>query len=133
MGRILTTLAAVELQFRVGHLFLLSHGETNGIQRQIYGLVFGSFVGCDAVIVESPDHRQIEDTLTSLDVGDVCHPFGIGLVRVKFPVKQVFILVDLLPHLPPLPRPADLCQHLIFLHYPQHGLGVAVGALSAAS
>lgn len=83
-----------------------------------------------AVIVEVSDHRQIEDALTSLDVGDICHPLGIGLIRVKLSVKQVFILVDLLSYLPPLPRPADLRQRLIFLHYPQHSLGVAVDALT---
>lgn len=83
-----------------------------------------------AVIVEVSDHRQIEDALTSLDVGDICHPLGIGLIRVKLSVKQVFILVDLLSYLPPLPRPADLRQHLIFLHDPQHSFGVAVDALT---
>lgn len=83
-----------------------------------------------AVIVEVSDHRQIEDALTSLDVGDICHPLGIGLIRVKLSVKQVFILVDLLSYLPPLPRPADLRQHLIFFHDPQNSFGVAVDALT---
>ena len=87
-------------------------------------------MGHNAVIVEIPDHGQIEDALTSLDVRDICHPLGIGLVRVKLPVKQVFILVDLLSHLPPSPRSADLRQHLILLHDPQHSFGIAVDALT---
>ena len=68
--------------------------------------------------------------MTSLDVGDICHPLGIGLIRIKLSVKQVFILVDLLSYLPPLPRPADLRQHLIFFHDPQNSFGVAVDALT---
>ena len=39
---------------------------------------------------------------------------------MKLPVQQVFILVDQLSHLPPLPRPADLRQRLILLHNSQH-------------
>lgn len=68
--------------------------------------------------------------MTGLDVRYICHPFGIGLVHVKLPIKQVFILVDLLSHLPPLPRPADLRQHFILLHDSQHSFGVAVDALT---
>ena len=53
----------------------------------------GGFVGHNAVVVEVPDHRQIEDALAGLDVRDVCHPLGIGLVRMKLPAKQVFIIL----------------------------------------
>jgi len=70
----------------------------------------GDILPVDALGLEVSDHRQIEDALTSLDAGDSCHPLGIGFIRVKLPVQQVFIPVHLLSYLPPLPRSTP-CHH----------------------
>ena len=61
----------------------------------------------DAVVIEIPDHGQIQDTLLGVDVRDVRYPFAVGPVCVKFSVQQILIPVDLLPHLLPFSATAD--------------------------
>ena len=94
---ILKSLVAVELQLRGGSLFLPLHGQANGVPHQVYCLLCFGLVGDDSVAVELPDHGQIQYALPGVDAGDVRYPFAVGFVRVKLPVRQIFVLVDLLP------------------------------------
>ena len=41
----------------------------------------------DAVVIEIPDHGQIQYPLLRLDVRNICYPFAIGPVCVKLPVE----------------------------------------------
>ena len=100
-------LVAVELQLRSGLLFYLLHSKMNGIQHQVHGLFCSGFVSHNGVVIEIPDHGQIQDTLLGVDVGDVRYPFAVGPVRMKLPVQKIFVLVYLLPHLLPFPASAD--------------------------
>ena len=125
MGCVLKALVAVEAQLRSGPLFLPLHGQTNGVQDQIHRLLGSGFVGNDAVVIEIPDHGQIQYALPGVDVGDVRYPFAVGPVRMELPVQQVLVPVYLLSYLLPFPPAADLRQQIIFLHDPQHGFGIA--------
>ncbi len=104
---VLKSLVAVELQLRSDRLFLLLHRQTNGVQDQIHRLLSSGLISHDAVVIEIPDHGQIQDTLLGVDVRDVRYPLVIGPVRVKVSVQQILIPVDLLPHLLPFPTTAD--------------------------
>ena len=46
-------LAAVELQLRGGPLFLLLHGQMNGVQNQIHSLFCSGFAGHNATVIEA--------------------------------------------------------------------------------
>ena len=83
---VLKALVAVELQLLSGPLFLLFHCQMNGIQDQIHRLPGAGFVGYNAVVIEIPDHGQIQHALLGMDVGDICYPFAVGLIRMKIPV-----------------------------------------------
>ena len=74
---------------------LLLHRQADGIQDQIYGLGFCRFISYDAVIIKVPDHGQIEDTLSGVNVRDICNPFGVWPVCIEIPVEQVFIPMNL--------------------------------------
>ncbi len=65
-----------------------------------------------------------------MDVGDICDPLNIRTVSVEVPVKQVFILVNLLAHLHPLPASADLGKHTVLLHHSQYRFGMPVDPLA---
>ena len=95
----MSTLVAVELQLCGDLLFFSFHGQTNGVQHQIHRLCRSCFLSRNAVIIEVPDHGQVQYALLGVDVGDVCYPFAVRLVRMKLPVQQIFVLVYLLPHL----------------------------------
>ena len=71
-------LVAVELQLRSDPLFLTLHGQANGVQNQIDCLLCCSFVSYDAVVVEVPDHRQVQYALIGVDIRDVRYPFVLG-------------------------------------------------------
>ena len=129
MACILKPLVAVEVELPGDPLFLLPHSQTNGVQHQVHSLAGGRFVGDDAVVIEVPDHGQIQYALLGMDVGDVRYPFAVGPVRMKLPVQKIFVLVYLLPHLLPFPAAADLGQQIIFLHDPQHGFGITENIL----
>ena len=43
----------------------------NGIQDQIHRLPGAGFVGYNAVVIEIPDHGQIQHALLGMDVGDI--------------------------------------------------------------
>ena len=101
-------LVAVELQLRSDPLFLLLHSQADGVQNQIHRLFGTSLVGDDAVVIEIPDHGQLQYALLGVNVGDVGHPFAVRAVRMELPVQQILILVELLSHLLPFPTPADL-------------------------
>ena len=71
------------------------------VSRTIFTVCWVSLVGADAVVIEVPDHRQIQHALFGVDVGDVRYPLAVGFIRIKLPVQQILVLVDLLPQLPP--------------------------------
>ena len=122
-------MVAVELQLRSDLLFPLLHGQTNGVQNQIHRLFRSGFVGHNAVVIEVPDHGQVQYALLGVDVRDVRYPFAVGLVCVKVPVQQILVLVYLLPHLLPFPASADFRQQVILLHNSQYSFGIAENIL----
>ena len=67
--------------------FLPLHGQTNGVQDQIHRLLCSSLISHDAVVIEIPDHGQIQYPLLRLDVRNICYPFAVGPVCVKLPVE----------------------------------------------
>ena len=99
-------LAAVELQLRGGPLFLLLHGQMNGVQNQIHSLFCSGFAGHNATVIEVPDHGQVQYALLGVDIRDLRSSFAVGLVCVKLSVEQIFILADPLPRLLPFPAEA---------------------------
>ena len=110
----------MELQLRSGPLFCLLHGQTNGVQHQVHRLPGAGFVHHNAVVIEVPDHGQLQYAMLGVDVGDVCYPFAVRLVRMKLPIQQIFVHVYLLPHLLPFPAATNFRQQAIFLHDPQY-------------
>ena len=76
----------MELQLRSDLLFLLLHCQTNGVQNQIHRLFRSGFVSYNAVVIEVPDHGQVQHALLGVDVRDVCYPFAVGFIRMKVPV-----------------------------------------------
>ena len=105
---ILKPLVAVELQLRSECLFLLLHGQPDGIQDQICRLPCTSLVSHDAVVVEVTDYGQLQHTLPGMDVRDVHDPFAVRPVCMKLSAQQIFILVNLLSHLCPFSLAADI-------------------------
>ncbi len=101
--------AAAELHLHSDLLFLLFYRQADGIQDQIYGLGFCRFISYNTVIIKVANHGQIEDSLACVYVGDICDPFGIWPVCMEIPVEQVFIPMNLLPHIDPLPGAANFC------------------------
>ena len=130
MGCVLKALVAVELQLRSDRLFLPLHGQPDGIQDKIHCLLSSGLVSHDAVVIEIPDHGQVQYALLGVDVGDVRYPFAVGPVRMELPVQQILVLVYLLSHLLPFSPAADLGEQIIFLHDSQHGFGIAEDILA---
>ncbi len=79
--------------------------------------------------IEISDHGQIDDPFVCMDIRNICHPFLVGSICVKVSVEKILILVHLLPHLYPLPWPADFSQDVILFHHSQHCFGVVVDPL----
>ena len=111
-------------------LFLLLHGQTNGVQDQVHCLFRSCFVGHNAVVIEVPDHGKIQHALFGVDIRDIRYPFAVWLVCVKVPVQQILVLVYLLPQLLPFPAAAYLREKIILLHNPQHSFGIAENILA---
>ena len=86
---------------------LLLHCQTDGVQDQIYRLLRSRLISYNAVVIEIPDHGQIQYALLGVDVRDIRYPFSVRPICVKFSVQQILIPVDLLPHLLPFPAAAD--------------------------
>ena len=76
--------------------------QTDGVQHSINRLFRTGLAGDDAVVIEIPDHRQKEHTLSGLDIRNDCHPFAVRLLCVKLVVQEVFILMYLPSYLLPL-------------------------------
>ncbi len=76
-------MAAVELQLRGCPLFLLLHGQMNGVQNQIHSLICSGFAGHNATVIEVPDHGQVQYALLGVDIRDLRSSFAVGLVCVK--------------------------------------------------
>ncbi|MDY3014072.1 MAG: hypothetical protein SOR61_02550, partial [Evtepia sp.] len=125
-----SALVAVELQLRSDSLFLLLHGQADGVQNQIYRLLCSGFVSDNGIVIEIPDYGQVQYALFGVNVENVCYPFAVGSVCVKLPIEQIFVLVNLLSHLLPFPAPADFRQQIIFLHDPQYGFRIAENILA---
>ena len=120
----------MELQLHSDSLFLLLQCKTNGIQYQMDSLVCSGLVGDDAVVIEIPNHGKIQYALPCMDVRDVRYPFPVRPVRMKLPVQQIPVLIDLLTHLQPFPAAADFRKQIILFHNPQHGFGITENVLS---
>ena len=58
----------MEQQLCSDPLFLLSHGQMDGVQNQIYHLLCSGFVSYDAVVIEVMDHGQIQYALIGVDI-----------------------------------------------------------------
>ena len=97
----------------------------DGVQDQVHRLLRCSFISYDAIVIEVPDHGQVQYALLGMNVGDVRDPFAVGPVRMELPVQKILVFVYLLSHLLPLPPAANLRQQIIFLHDPQYGFGIA--------
>ena len=120
----------MELQLRSDPLSLSLHGQADGVQNQIHRLLCSGFVSDDAVVVEVPDHGQVQYALPGVAVGDVRYPFAVGSVCEKPPLVQVLVLVTRLSLLLPLPAAADCRQKIIFLHNPQPRFRVAKNVMA---
>lgn len=85
-------MVAVELQLRRDSIFLLLHGQADGVQNQIYRLLCFGFVSDNGVVIESPDHGQVQYALFGVNVENVCCPFAVGSVCGKLPIEQILYL-----------------------------------------
>ena len=63
-----------------------------------------------------------------MDVRDIRYPLAVWFVRLKLPIQEIFVLMELLAHLDPLPPSANLCQKVIFSHDSQDRFGIMVDA-----
>ena len=97
----------MEVQLCSDPLFLLFHGKADRVQDKIYSLLCCSLVGHDAVVVQIPDHGQIQHTLLGVDVGNIRDPLGIGTVCPELAFEQIFVLMYLMPQIDPLAMTAD--------------------------
>lgn len=111
--------------------FFPFHGQTNGIQDQIYRLLRPSFVGNNAVVIQVTNHRRVQHTLLCLDVRNVGHPLGVRLFSMKLAVQQVLVLVQLLNQLIPLSAATDLCQQTIFFHNTKNCFRIVANSFTA--
>ena len=90
----------------------------------------GGFVIYNTVIIDIADHGQIQNTLTGMDVGNICDPPGVWSICLEIPVEQVLIFVELLSHLNPLFWSAYFGKQTIFFHDSQYCFGVPVDPLT---
>ena len=77
---------AAELQLCSDLLFLL-HSKTDGIQYKIDRLGRPCFVCNNTIIKQITDNRQIQNTLTSLNIRNICDPFMIWSSCMKISVQ----------------------------------------------
>lgn len=47
--------------------------------------------------------------MAGVNVRDICNLFGVWPVCMEIPVEDVFVPMDLLSHIAPLPIAADFC------------------------
>ena len=94
--------------------FLSLHCQPNRIQYQVHSLSCGGFVSYDTVIIDIADHGQIQNTLSGMDIGNICDSLGVWSICLEIPVEQVLISVDLLSHLNPLFWSAYFGKQTIF-------------------
>ena len=84
------------------------------------------FVSHDAVAIQIPDHRQIQQAFFGLDVGNVRPPFAVWLARLKLAIQQISVFVHLMTQIDPLSAAANLRQKLITLHNMKNCPGIPV-------
>ena len=109
-------LVAVELQLRSDFLSLFLHGQPDRVQDEVYRLLCGSLVGHDAVVVQIPDHGQIQHALFGVDVGNIRNPLAVRSVSPELPFQQIVVLMYLLTKVHPLPAATDLRQQAVLFH-----------------
>ena len=107
LARCTEILGRCEVQLRSDCLFLVLHGQADGVQNQIHRLLCFGLVSHNAVVVEITDYGQVQNTLLCVDVRDVRDPFAVGSICVKVSIQQILILVELLSHLLPFPAAAN--------------------------
>ena len=83
----------------------------------------------DTVIVQIPDHRQVQYTFFGLDIGNVCNPFAIWFVSKELSVEQILVSMDLLTEVLPLSFSAYFRQNPVLFHDSQHSFRIVVDAL----
>ena len=100
-------LVAVELQLRSDPLFFRIHCQMYGVQDKIDRLLSTGLISDNAVIVQIPNHGQIEHPLFGVDIGDICDPLLIGCICLKVSIEEILVFMDLLSHLSPFSTAAD--------------------------
>ena len=100
-------LVAVELQLCGDLLLFSAYCKTDGIQHEVHRLLCSSLVDHNAVVVQIPDHGQVQLTLLCLNVGDIGHPFAVRCFGMKISVDNISVFMQLLPHLLPAPAAPD--------------------------
>ena len=83
-------LGTVEVQPCSAPLFLLLHGQTNGVQNQIHRLLSPGLVSHNAVVIEA---RKM-DRYSIPVCKSICHPFADGRVCMKIPIQQIPALMS---------------------------------------
>ena len=69
LARCTEILGRCEVQLRSDCLFLVLHGQADGVQNQIYRLLCSGFVSDNGIVIEIPDHGQVQHALPGVDVG----------------------------------------------------------------
>ena len=91
----------------------------NGVQHQVHCLLGCSLVSYNAVVIQIPDHGQIQHTLFGLDIGNIGHPFAVWCFGLKVPVEKILVSVQLLAYLLPASAAANFRQQAVFFHNTQ--------------
>ena len=104
------SLGTVEVQPCSAPLFLLLHGQTNGVQNQIHRLLSPGLVSHNAVVIEA---RKM-DRYSIPGCKSICHPFADGRVCMKIPSADSCTYVPVIPYLLPFSAAVDLRRQAVF-------------------
>lgn len=89
----MSALVAVEVLLRSGLLLFSVHCLEDDVQHQIHALLCSRLVGHDAVVIQIPDHGQVQFALSGMDIGDIGHPFAVRHFGMKISVEEIFIFM----------------------------------------
>ena len=127
MGCILKTLVTVEVQL-CSDLFTFLGG-MDGIENKVDCLFRSSLVGNNAVVIKITDDREVQESLSSANVRNVCYPLLVGTVRYKVPVEQIRIAVQRFTVLH-IPFSSNNRQQAVFVHHPENSFRIVVYSMS---
>ena len=108
MRSILKALVAVELQLCSDSFFLLLHCESDRVQDKVDRLSGCCLICYNTVVIQIPDHGQIQYPFLGMDIGNIRDPLSVRLVRIELPGQKVLVLMYLLTKVDPLPAAANL-------------------------